>query len=272
MYALFSGPAGQEALRVAALLARRGVALLSHETAAEIHGFVRHDPERPIHVTVPYGTSALRSDGLAVHRSRAFAHLALPGSAPPRVTPAHTVLDLAVAAPSAPEAMRRAHQHALDGGVHPLALERAVELRRPARYRRAIADAVALLRDGVLSALEYRYLVDVEQAHGLPVGHRQDPVLVDGVRRYEDVTYDLPGGRAIVRLDGFGHHRDSATALVDRRRSATAVLAGTPSIPYGWTEVTTSPCRTASEIEALIRPLGWPGTLRRCSRPTCVIF
>jgi hypothetical protein len=266
VYALFSGPASIETLRVAALLACRGVALLSHESAGELHGFVEPDPGRPIHVTVPYGTSALRSEGLRVHRSRAFAHIAAPGAVPPRTTPAHTVLDLAVAVPDAQEAMRATHQLALDGRVHPVALERAVELRRPARHRRAIVDAIRLLREGVLSALERRYLEDVEQAHGLPVGQRQRPVLVDGVQRWEDLAYDLPAGQLIVRLDGFGYHRDRTTALVDRRRTVAAALVATFSVPYGWDEVTTLPCRTAKEIDALLRPLGWKGPFVPCPR------
>jgi hypothetical protein len=219
-------------------------------------------------VTVRYGCSATRSRGIKVHRSRALAHIAEVGSDPPRTSRVHTVLDLAVAAPEASEALSLAHQLALDAGVHPFALEKAAELRRPPRHRKSINEAVALLRDGVLSALEYRYLVDVEQAHGLPVGLRQEAVPVDGVGRYEDVAYDLPDGRLIVRLDGFGGHRDQRTAFVDRRRSAAAVLARTPSIPLGWEEVTRSPCRCAREVGELLRPLGWADPLLACPRCT----
>ncbi|MDD7941841.1 hypothetical protein PHK61_25820 [Actinomycetospora lutea] len=264
VYLTYSGPPTPDALRSGALLACPSGGMLSHETAAELHGFVEPNPRRPVHVTVRYGCSAVRLDGVKVHRSRAFAHIGVVGSDPPRTSRAHTVLDLAVAAPDAQEALHRAHHHALEAGVHPLALESAVELRRPARHRRAIAAAVALLRDGVLSELEYRYLVDVEQGHGLPVGHRQAPVLVDGVRRYEDILYDMPDGRVIVRLDGFGTHRDARTALVDRRRSVTAAVAGEPSVPFGWEEVTAFPCRTAREVAALLRTAGWDGAVGPC--------
>lgn len=268
VYSLTSGPLTADALRAAALLACGNGALLSHETAGEMHGFVKADPDRPVHVTVRYGCSATRSRGIQVHRSRAFAHIGDGASDLPCTSRVHTVLDLAVAAPDRAEALRRAHQLALDGRVSPYALERAAELRRPPRYRRAIADAVALLRDGVLSALEHRYLVDVEHAHGIPEGQRQQPVGVDGVLRYEDIAYDLPHGRAIVRLDGFGYHADPRTALTDRRRSAAATLSGTPSIPYGWDEVTQLPCRTAREVEAILRSLGWTGVLSPCPRCT----
>jgi hypothetical protein len=268
VYVMYSGPVSPEARRTAALLACRGAAMLSHETAGELHGFVKPDPDRPVHVTVRYGCSAVRLGGVKIHRSRAFAHIGAAESDPPRTSRVHTVLDLVMAAPDAQEAARRAHQYALDAGVHPLALERAAEMRRPWRFRKAVADAVALLKDGVLSALEHRYLVDVEQAHGLPVGLRQARVLVDGIHRYEDVAYDLPGGRALVRLDGFGYHSDKFTAFVDRRRTAAAVLTRTPAVPYGWDEVTKLPCQTAREVETLLRPLGWVDPLLPCARCT----
>ncbi|MDF2979442.1 MAG: hypothetical protein K0S40_4170 [Actinomycetospora sp.] len=261
-----SGPATPDARRIGALLACRSGALLSHETAGELYGFVAADPSRPIHVTVRNGASAVRDDDVKVHRSRAFAHIAAMGADPPRTTRGHTVLDLVIAAPTADEAMQRAFQFSLDANVHPAALERAAALRHPTRYRRVVADAVALLRDGVLSALEHRYLVDVERAHGLPEGHRQRPVPVDGVLRYEDIAYDLPGARAIVRLDGFSYHRDAFTALVDRRRTVAAMLARTPAVPFGWDEVTKRPCRTAREVEAILTGLGWDGRLVPCPR------
>ena len=267
VYVTYSGPLTPEARWVGALLACPGGAVLSHESAGEAHGFVKPDPGRPVHVTVRYGCSVARHHGIKVHRSRAFAHIVDGQSDPPRTSRVHTVLDLAVAAPDAEEATRRAHQFALDARVHPLALARAAELRRPPRFAAAIDVAVGLLRDGVLSALEHRYLVDVEQAHGLPPGVRQAPILVDGVRRYEDIAYDLPSGRALVRLDGFGYHRDSRTALLDRRRSVAASIEGTPWLPFGWDEVTRTACRTTREVEALLRRLGWNDELVRC--PSC---
>lgn len=265
VYVTHSGPLTPEARRLGALLACR-VAVLSHETAGEVHGIVKPDPDRPVHVTVRYGCSPARNDGIKVHRSRAFAHIGVEGADPPVTSRVHTVLDLAVAAPDAQEALRTAHQLALDARVHPLALERAVELRRPLRHRRALEDAAKLLREGVLSALEHLYLVDVERAHGLPHGRRQEPVSVDGIGRYEDIAYDLPGGRAIVRLDGFGYHRDHLTALIDRRRTVAAALTATTSIPFGWTEVSKLPCRTAREVEAVLRLLGWEDPVLSCPR------
>ncbi|MDD7965553.1 type IV toxin-antitoxin system AbiEi family antitoxin domain-containing protein [Actinomycetospora lemnae] len=266
VYALHSGPLPPAARRMAAILACRGGALLSHQTAGELWGMVPAGPDAPIHVTVPYGNAAYRVDGLRLHRSRAFAHIGAPGLVPPRTDRVHTLLDLAMAAPTQGEATRLVHEIAVAHRIHGLLLGRAVELRRPLRHRRAITDAITLLLDGIDSMLELRYREDVEVAHDLPVGKRQEPVVVDGHRRYEDVVYDLPTGRVIVRLDGYWSHADKLTALTDRRRSVAALLDHAAALPFGWTEVTTAPCRTAREVEAVLRMVGWSGPSRSCPR------
>jgi len=266
VYVLHNGPISVEARRVGALLACRGGAMLSHESAGELWNMVPVVRERPIHVTVPYGHAAVRADGLQLHRSRAFAHIGATDAVPPRTNRVHTVLDLAVAAPTPTEATRLVHDIAVAHRIHASALEQASELRRPAKHRRAISDAVALLRDGIDSMLELRYRDDVERAHGLPIGQRQEPVMVDGQGRLEDVVYDMPAGRAIVRLDGYFSHADKVTALIDRRRSVAAAVAASIAVPFGWTEVTTMPCRTAREVWTIIRAIGWSGPFICCPR------
>ncbi|GLZ48987.1 hypothetical protein Acsp06_51720 [Actinomycetospora sp. NBRC 106375] len=82
----------------------------------------------------------------------------------------------------------------------------------------------------------------------------------------EDVVYDLPAGRVIVRLDGWESHSDKLTALVDRRRTVAAALSSSTPIPYGWTEVTKLPCRTAREVEAVLRMIGWTDPSTSCPR------
>jgi hypothetical protein len=266
VYVLHNGPVPPEARRLGAILACRSGALLSHETAGELWNMVPVVEDRPVHVTVAYGNAAVRSDGLRLHRSRAFAHIAAKDVVPPRTDRVHTLLDLAVGAPDAEGATRLVHELAVAHRIHATTLEAAAERRRPRRHARAVADAVGLLRGGIESLLELRYRDDVERAHALPAGTRQQPVLVDGCRRFEDVVYDMPAGRAIVRLDGFWSHADKLTAMTDRRRSVAAVLSSSAALPYGWSEVTTAPCRTAREVEAVLRTIGWTGPSRRCPR------
>ena len=269
VYLTHAGPATSAQRRRAAILACRGTAALSHETAGELWGLSPPSAEdAPIHVTVPYGTSTSRDDGLVVHRSRAFVHITVAELDPPRVSRVHTVVDLAVAAPDAPSAMRLVHRLAFEGRVRPPELERALELRRPPRYANALRDAIDLLQEDLSSELERRYALDVERAHRLPTGTRQAPVVVDGQRLHEDVLYRMPRGRFVVRLDGHRYHLDRATTLRDRRRAVATTVQCVPSAPYGWDEVDGHPCRTAREVATVLRQLGWTEDAHPCTRCT----
>ncbi|MFC7658632.1 hypothetical protein ACFQV8_22790 [Pseudonocardia benzenivorans] len=128
-----------------------------------------------------------------------------------------------------------------------------------------LADAVALVRDGVHSALEELYASDVEAAHGLPAGRRQTPTSVDGFTLYEDVTYDHAGADVTIRLDGRTHLADG-TAFRDRRRDNAAELAGRARLVYGWKDLSSDPCAAAREVATVLIRRGWPGRPTRCAR------
>jgi hypothetical protein len=266
LFVTFSGPLPAETQRWVAVLACWPSAL-SHETAAEHWGMQRPRPAAPIHVTVAYGRSVARcSDQLVVHRSRAFEHIAGESSGPPVVAGSHTAVDLAVAAPSAREAMGTLQRTALAGKVSGHELLRAMDLRRPRRYERALRDAARLMIEGVMSALESAYTLDVERAHGLPAPSRQFPVLVDGQRLFEDLLYEMPDGEVIVRLDGWRFHSDRKVALRDRRRGNAAEHAGRGRLAFGWEEVTGTPCEVATEVGASLSRRSWAGTPHPCER------
>ena len=138
----------------------------------------------------------------------------------------------------------------------------------PYRCRRALADAVALLADGVQSALEYRYAVDVEKAHGLPSALRQGPVTVDGRTLYEDCMYDSSGYALTVRLDGRRVHSMREVAFRDRRRDNAAALAGRARPVFGYEEVVRSPCEVAREVATVLTRLGWDRGRSACDACT----
>ena len=143
----------------AALLYAGPSAILSHRTAAEEWGMLPVE-EGPVHVTVPYGCSAVsQPPEVAVHRSRAFAYIAV-ASIPPRTSRADTALDLAVAEPSAREAMRRLVGVATTCGIPLIELERQLIERPPYRYRRALASALERMAGGVASVLEDLYALE----------------------------------------------------------------------------------------------------------------
>ncbi|GAB2934505.1 hypothetical protein GCM10027047_33620 [Rhodococcus aerolatus] len=273
--AVHTGPLTRPAVLTAALLYAGDHAALSHRTAAQEWDLLRDDDQARVHVTVPYSRSAahqppvwgpcgLVHPGVAVHRSRAFAHVVVE-SDPPRTSLADTVLDLAVAEPDARAAVRRLVGLSTGGRVSAAALRARVEARRPRRYRTALLEALTLMTDGVTSVLEHRYAVEVERAHGLPAARRQSPVVVDGHVLLEDCDYSEHGVPLVVRLDGRAYHSSPEVAFRDRRRDNAAELAGRPRLVYGWTDVVRDPCGVAAEVAAVLHREGWTGELHACA-------
>ncbi len=263
VYATFTGPPRRASLVSAALLYGGAAAVLSHRTAAEEWSLLP-PLDGPVHITVPYGASAITQPGLVVvHRSRAIRHIVVAAD-PPRTSRADTAIDLAVEEPDARSA-RAVLTQMMVGGVRPLAVERRLIERPPRRYRRALSAAVRLVRQGVLSALEELYAVDVEKAHGLPVARRQAPFCVDGVTLWEDAVYDHVGVPLTVRLDGRTHVL-ARVAFRDRRRDNAAELAGRSRLTFGWDDLSTDPCGGAREVAVVLQRRGWAGELSPCRR------
>lgn len=277
-----NGPLTREMQLSAALLYAGRGALLSHASAAEEWGWIQPGPG-PIHVTVPYGCSATSRPptmrhakqnftsesneqihpGVVVHRSRAMGHIGVETN-PARTSIADTVLDLAVAEPSSRLATIALVSAMSSGGVNVAAMTRKIEARRPMRYSKPILHTLALMRDGVHSALEHRYVLDVEQAHGLPAGQRQAPVFVDGRKLFEDIRYEICD--LIVRLDGQAFHSVKQRRFRDRRRDNAAELRNLPRLVYGWHEVTQDPCGVYREVREVLVREGWNDASFPCER------
>jgi len=263
VYATFTGPLPRSSLIAAALQYGGGAAVLSHRTAAEEWSLLP-PAGGPIHITVPYGASAITQPGLViVHRSRAYRHIVVAAD-PPRTSRADTAIDVAVEERDARRA-RATLTRLMVAGVPALAVERRLLERPPRRYRRALAYAVRLVREGVMSALEELYAVDVEEAHGLPAAARQAPLRVDGVTLWEDAVYDHVGVPLTVRLDGRTHVL-SRVAFRDRRRDNAAELAGRSRLTFGWDDLSDDPCAGARDVATVLQRHGWAGSMTRCGR------
>ncbi|MDJ0395307.1 type IV toxin-antitoxin system AbiEi family antitoxin domain-containing protein [Rhodococcus sp. G-MC3] len=279
-----NGPLTRPMMLSAALLHGGGSSILSHDSAAERWGMMRPS-DGPIHITVPYGRSALGQaatfrresrrptasahapvhPGVAVHRSRAFEHIRLDAEFP-MTSSADTAIDLATAASSAREGMIALVQATTNAKVSLPEIRRRIEQREPWRYKNAILDTLGLLTGGVQSALEHRYFLDVEAAHGLPAARRQGPVHVDDRVLFEDVDYTPHGVPLIVRLDGARYHSASSVKFRDRRRDNAAELAGRPRLVYGWEEVTATPCAVFGEVRSVLVREGWRDVSYPCSQ------
>jgi len=92
VYAVFTGPPPRQAWLWAAVLRAGQGAVLSHLTAAELHGLL-DTPAEAIFVTVP-STRRISAPGLIVRTSGRIAEATQPGRQPPRTGVEETVFDL----------------------------------------------------------------------------------------------------------------------------------------------------------------------------------
>jgi hypothetical protein len=134
--------------------------------------------------------------------------------------------------------------------------------RKKMRWRAELDDILAAAGDGIHSVLEYRYLNDVERAHGLPQSKHQVRVVIDGRSAYRDAYYEEY--QVAVELDGRMAHPDEERWR-DRRRDVKAGIQGIVTCRYGWREVYGHPCETALFQAQILRQRGWPGSPRSCS-------
>jgi hypothetical protein len=262
VYATFTGIPGRGAQMWAAVLSLGQGAVLSHETAAELHGLV-DKAVSPIHVTVPRQRHLVAVSGVSIHRSARAIEAAMGYSNPPRTKVEETVLDLTQTAATFDDAcgwVTRAFARDLTDETR---LRAAMGMRPKLRWRADLDELIAAALSGDDSVLEYRYDRDVERAHGLPEARRQVPFTDPGGRRgrrdreYEDYA-------VVVELDGRLAHPDDS-AWRDKARDNAAAANGKLTLRYSWEQVRRKPCQTAAEVAKVLRQRGWPGRPRACS-------
>jgi hypothetical protein len=265
-YAAFTGDPSREGKLWAAVLRTGPGAVLSHETAAEIHGLT-DKPSARIHVSVPAERrpgQRRKIPGVVVHRSRCLRPQWQPPWRLPRTTVEDTVLDLVAKARTFDDAygwISRAVGRRL---TTPGSLSKALAGRSRIRWRAWIAGA---LQDaaGMHSPLERDYVHGVERAHGLPTARRQAKRRHGSGTRYLDNLYEEFG--LCVELDGLAAH-PAEGRWRDTRRDNANRIQGAETLRYGWPDVTENRCQTAAEIATMLRRRGWTGTLRPCG-PSC---
>ena len=133
--------------------------------------------------------------------------------------------------------------------------------RKVQRNRGLLREILGDVELGAHSALERRYLVEVERAHGLPGATRQHRL---HKAHRSDAWY--PQYRLIIELDSTIHHNGGA-AFHDMTRDNDHALLGVTTLRLGWTHVTGSgACLTAQEVGEALMHRGWEGPIRRCPR------
>jgi very-short-patch-repair endonuclease len=259
-YATFTGEVSRAARRWAALLRLGPDAVLSHLSAAEEIGLTG-ESAGPVHVSMPAVCSPTPVAGIVIHRSRYLELRRHPSRLPPQTRVEDTVLDLAEAARDLDEAVGWVATACGRRLTTSTRVARAMAARGRLRRRAELRDAVAVVALGCHSVLEWRYLRDVEQAHALPSGHRQQRRSRRGGSYVDDVHYRDHAVR--VELDGRAAHPEHARWR-DHRRDNAATQSGDAVLRYGYADVVERPCEVAAQVAAVLHRNGWSGFLGRC--------
>jgi very-short-patch-repair endonuclease len=271
VYATFTGQLSREARLWAAVRFAGDGAVVSHETAAEVHGMI-DNPAPSIHVTVPRNRRPARNRpvrGIVIHRSdQSREHLPGPFKLPlTRVD--DTVLDLVAAAPTFDQAYTWISRAVFRDLVTAGALRGALQRRSRIRWRAWLNDAFAEARGGVLSPLELRYVRDVERAHGLPASQHQVRRQLNGRTHYKDSWY--PDFRLAVEIDGPAYHEDEQVQRDKERDNANLAADDVKTFRFGPVAVTERACETAAMVAVTLQRNGWQGVPRPCRRAGCTV-
>ncbi|MGC3994157.1 MAG: hypothetical protein QM779_08645 [Propionicimonas sp.] len=139
-------------------------------------------------------------------------------------------------------------------------LQKCVDGRKRVRHRALISDILADL-SGIESTLEFVYRRDVERAHGLPEGKRQESSS-DGSR--SDVLYDEYA--LLVELDGRFGHVDAASGFRDLRRDNRHATRNEATLRYGSADVRGRACLVSRQVWEALSVRGWREPFQPCRR------
>jgi len=271
VYATFSGPLSRDARLWAALRLAGDGAMLSYETAAEVQELV-DKPSRTIHITVPLDRRRARhrqAPGIMIHRSNQ-SQPEFPGGAKlPRTRIQDTVLDLAAASVTFDQAYGWIARGVSRDLVSVHMLRTALAARRRIRWRVLLVDSLQESKDGMNSALERRYVRDVERAHGLPAAERQVRRVIGGKTQFRDNWY--AEHRVAVEIDGPAYHRYERVQHDKDRDNLNLALDDAKTLRFGPVGVTEHACASAALVCATLRNNGWRGNPRPCRRPGCPV-
>jgi very-short-patch-repair endonuclease len=231
---------------MAAVLACRPDAVLSHWAAAALWGITRRDP-RMVDVTTPRklaGTAGIHTHFARLPFDEITIHDGIPTTTVPR-----TLADIAATATS--QAFHRALEQAeILRLADPLSLNDVLKRDPRRRGARTIRQALETL-DGQITKeeLERRFRSFVEQ-HGLPAP-RTNAIVEAGGRELEvDCLWEER--RVIVELDGRETHFTTFAFERDRERDRVLAAAGYVVIRVTWRQLRDQPDLLRRDLEAVL--------------------
>lgn len=237
---------------MAAVLAAgpHAAALLSHGSAAALHGLLPPRGRQAVEITV--AESRRSRPSLRVHRSRVLAYAATVRDGIPCTTVARTLVD--VAATGNEIAFERAWSSAASlRQLRPAEVERelgaAPRRAGSALVREALAKDFGYLAQRSRSGYE-RAALRLCRDFGLPRPHANRLVRI-GDRTFEaDLLW--PGPRLIVEVDGDGTHAHAVARRNDRDRDLVLQLAGWRTIRVGEADLVVDRAATAARLRAAL--------------------
>jgi hypothetical protein len=179
VYFTFTGPANEEARIWAAVLYAGSDAAAGGRTALWLAGAASVLAD-PVEVCVPHPRQVHPVPGVRIRRCRGLGDALHPAACPPRVRVEEAVLDVAEQADLADQVLDpvlRVIQRRLTTAER---IREPLRRRPRHRWRHLITEVLHEAEDGVASPLELRYARDVERAHGLPTGRRNQVLRTQG--------------------------------------------------------------------------------------------
>ncbi len=264
VYSTTPGRRDWDSTALAALLHVGLPSALCGPSAGYAWGLLERPPDRT-HVVVPVTRRPCPRPGVVLHRSRHALERTSETAWPHRTTIEHTVFDLALGEPldTAVSLIARACS---SGQTSARNLRMALDQRPNQGNRLVLAEVIADVAGGVESAAERRYVRDVEEAHGLPRGLRQQPG--PGSKRRDNAYEEV---KVIVEVDGRAGHAGWRAQQRDGRRDRETAGTGRLTVRAFWPDVHGGQCRFALELEEIFRRRGWTGRVSPCHRPDCAV-
>lgn len=232
----------REGLWLAAVLAAGRGAVLSHRSAAALHGLTASSGTKLEVTTAARGATIA---GVRVHSRRVLAaddRTTVAGI--PATSVARTLIDLADVLPMS--RLRKAFEQAerirvFDGTALTAALDRTRGRHGPgsAAIRTVLAEGTTVSH--TRSELEDRFL-DLLDRHGLP------RPLVNGFIEGMEVDACWPAARVVVELDGWAYHRTRQAFQRDRTRSNDLTAAGYATYSFTFEDVVRRPAAVAQIV------------------------
>lgn len=243
------GPLGADQLMRCALVYGGALSVLSHHTAAEIHGLSKHSSPANLALTVPNGDHRQSVAGLDIHQTtRPVSAWYAPGL---RYThPARTVVDMALQMGSLDDVVAIV-AGAVQSQQTTLRLIRHEAQRVPRRGSRLLRIALAEVGTGVRSAGEGLFLRLVRQAK-LPEPELNAPVRTAAGTLYLDALWRRQ--RVAVEIDGRGYHLGAAAWARDLARQNRIMALGITLLRFPVRRLHTDPGGAIDELRALVLP------------------